>query len=345
MAGASGGGEGVRGDADAIAFEPLPVIASERRLHVRAYHYWRARADGRAMPTLGDCADIASTGFAKQMILIDVASGDRRARIRTIGRDLARELPTSDGAGSGLVEELLVRLPTVALQRSPIGFEAETPGHDEGGRCFRGILLPIADESGAIAHVMGVMSWRHLVAANVDADIAAAVVGLPLAAASGATSSPWSLPAMDDQRPLSAPASDRFAVARTWLALAETDRARSQAHLHASIGVAHDAVADCPQADRAAMLASIFDGQDIALIARVLDQARLLAIGGADLARRLDAADGIAGFLSVMEAAAEPASGAFRLRFRLSPLAPDLLTPVSRREDGEPETSARRASR
>jgi hypothetical protein len=345
MAGAIGIGQDGNGAEGPHAFEPLPIIGSERRLHVRAYHYWRALADERPMPTLADCADLGKTGFAKKMILIDLAKGQKPARIRTIGEDLMAEMPSPDSAGSGLVDELLARLPTVAMQRSPIGFEAETPEGEEAGRCFRGILLPIADDEGAIAHVLGVMSWRHFAAEIPSREIFAAVASLPTAPRMAEVVSPWSMAPVMHEMPPAPSASERSLAARTWKALASMDRTQSRTHLHAAIGAAYDAVADLPDDEGKALLASIFDQDpELPLIERVIAQARLLAIGGHDLARRLDTAPGgMADFMKNEADTVQPAPA--RMHFRLAPLGSDLLVSPPRRDGEDRELAARRASR
>lgn len=334
MVSAIGLGDDGRGADAAHVYEPLPMIASERRLHVRAYHYWRALADGRPMPTLADCAELDQTGFASKMILIDLAKGQKPARIRTIGPDLVAEMPSAESAGSGLVDELFARLPTVAMQRAPIGFEAETPEGGEAGRCFRGILLPVSDEAGAIAHVLGVMSWRHIAADVPGHEIFAAMASVSAASRVAEVPNPWSLAPVRRELPTAASAADRLVSARTWKALAGMDRTQSRTHFHAAIGAAHDAMADLPADEGKALLLSIFGEDDeLPLIEQTIAQARLLAIGGHELARRLDATSaGMADFVLAEELVAGSEAEPARLHFRLAPLDSDLLAPSGRSE-------------
>ncbi|WP_293973520.1 hypothetical protein [Sphingomonas sp.] len=342
-----GTGQGESSGGGAYAFEPLPFIASERRLHVRAYNYWRGRADDRAMPTLADCDDVSESGFADQMILVDLPAGNQPARIRTIGPALSAEMSTADTAGTSLVGQLLARLPTVALQRTPIGFEAETPEGGDAGRCFRGILLPIADAKGAIAHVMGVMSWRKIAAELPGRDVAAALASIGATPPSDATLSPWSLPPVTRDLPTPPSTLERIASAHTWAALAKTDRPRARAHLHAAIGAAHDGVAGLPAEEARAQLRSIFDDDaELPAIERTLEQARLLAIGGHDLARRLDAAPGgVAEFAARWEAMPDAGQAPPRARFRLTSIAPELMARSSHRSDDEDDAGREPAGR
>ena len=329
------------GGADPHAFEPLPMIGSERRLHVRAYHYWRSRADGRAMPTLKDCEDAEQAGFADRMMLIDLADGRRGARIRTVGKELAAHIPGALGAsvpkGSRvLVDEIITRLPAVSLHRAPVGFEAETP-HGEAGFCFRGILLPLADDTGAMAHVMGVMSWREIAASMLPDDIVAAVASVPAAPASDAVLSPWGMPAANRDITPTPSHAERIAAARTRVALADADRILAQGHLHAAIGIAHDAVADLSEEAGSALLVSIFEGRaDLSQIERSILQARLLAIDGRALAARLDAEpQGMTSFFERVDAASARSSESapVRPRFRLTSLGLEPLVPPSRRDE------------
>lgn len=328
------------------AFEPLPIIAGERRLHIRAFEYWRARADGRAMPTLADCADMQRMPFAARTILIDLARGEAAARIRTVGDALSGDVQGGNAAGSGLLDELLARLPIVALQRAPIGFEAETPDGAENGRQFRGILLPLSDDEGTMAYVLGVLSWRDIAGAAVTPTVMAALASVPGAPNTSPAVVPWSLPSTLHERPAMRVPTDRMSEARTWLALAGTDRARSRAHLHAAVGAAHDAMQDMAVDESEATLLTLFGEEAAPRISRVTALARLLAIPGRELARRLDAEPlGIEGFITTHEANGEPPSAPVRLRFRLSALEPDLISPRRRRDDGSDEECARRAAR
>ncbi|QJU59376.1 hypothetical protein HL653_17880 [Sphingomonas sp. AP4-R1] len=328
-------------------FEPLPIIGSERRLHVRAFHYWRARADGRPMPRLEDCADLSEAGFARQMILIDLAKGDRPARIRAVGRDLVEEVPNAEIPAGSLIDELLVRLPTVALQRAPVGFEAEAPAGEDLGRCFRGILLPIAGDDDAIAHVLGVISWRQVAAEHPGREIMAAVASLPTAPRAADGGSPWSADPVTRRLPAAATPEERLASARTWKALAGMDRTRSRTHFHAAIGAAYDAVADLPTDETAGTLLSVFDdAPELPLIEQAIEHARLLAIGGHELASWLDGLPGgLAEFIAQQDAALEPEAEPTRMRFRLSSLDADLLAPAPRRDKDSRTLPKRRASR
>ncbi|MDO6413069.1 hypothetical protein Q4F19_01615 [Sphingomonas sp. BIUV-7] len=333
------------------SFEPLPVIASERRLHVRAFNYWRARADGRAMPTLADCADIETMPFAGRMAIVDLARAGQAARIRSIGSELAAELPAAKaGASEGLFAELIRRLPAVATRRTPIGFEADVPDGAESGTCYRGILLPIADETGVIAHVLGVVNWRHLAnrVDEIDGDVSAALASVQDIGFEAKAPSPWSRPVTPEAVREPASSNQRIAMARTWAAMATTDRARGRSHLHAAIGAAHDALSGFEANNSTPMLGWIFgDHADLEAIERVLAGARKLGITGQALTERLDAhPEGLEGFLAIFKQARPPAHAPItRLRFRLSPIASDLLAQPPRRDKDPRELPARRATR
>lgn len=318
---------------EVIAFEPLPLIQSERRLSLRAYHHWRARAGEAALPRLVDCPDIASAPFAGHMVLLDLPDDGKAGGIRSIGATFARELGT-DGAGAGerLMTELVRRLPALALQRAPIGFEAELPATASGlgSVSVRGILLPFADADGRLAHVMGVMSWRHAAEGAPGIDVLGALATVSDDAAA-VPSSVWDrdadLPGTGHDR------GDLLAAAATWAALARSGAARARTHLHRAIGLIHDAAAGLPQDELGVtievMLGDLVGQEEREMLVGALSQARGIGLGGRKLADLLDRA-GLAEFLAGparMEAAlAErpmPAAG-----FRLSPLDPSFLAPA-----------------
>lgn len=148
--------------ADELVRGPLFLIDNERRMHLRAYNYWQARLGGRAMPKLSDCADLAEMPFASNMALIDLGKSDQDTRISRIGAALEAGVAPQQRATRELFAELLSRLPVVVAQCAPVAFEADMPviASADAAYCYRGILLPLSDETGALAHVLAVMNWR-----------------------------------------------------------------------------------------------------------------------------------------------------------------------------------------
>ena len=315
-----------------VPFEPLPLIRSERRLSLRAYHFWRTHLGDRALPRLDECGDLATAPFAGHMLMLDLPREEAPGAIRMVGAAFARDLGTEgQGAGERLIAELLRRLPALAFQRTPIGFEAELPSDVQGSAVvgIRGILLPFADKADRLAHVVGVMRWRHVAAEVPSTDIITA-----LATVTGGADAP-AMPAWQHE-PASAGAKqdrgDLLEAAATWAALARADARRARSHLHMAIGLIHDAAAGLPCDELGIsiemVLGDLVAPEEREQLVGALSQARSIGLGGKRLATLLDI-EGLAGFLAgparIRAAMAE--GRAPNLGFRLSPLDPAFLTP------------------
>jgi hypothetical protein len=229
--------------------EPLFVFGRERRLHARAYDYWVSLLHGRRMPYIGDLDPDRLSGFADRSVLVDMPSDGGSPVIAFLGRDLRHEAGVvppratlDDVPRDTLLSELLMRFSDIVAYQAPVGFEAEFTG--TGGRMLhRGILLPFSDEHGGLASVYGVISWKQVAVTQTVPDITAAICSVmssrpiaPVACAwgdgPGATFTADTLPPQ--------PLDQRLATARTWAALAGTDRTRGHASIHAALGAAHE---------------------------------------------------------------------------------------------------------
>ena len=135
----------------------------ERRANVQAYRYWIARAAGRRMPSLLDCADLETAPFAARAAVVRLAVDGDEMEICSIGTGLDAELAPPGGPIRELFVELLERLPLVTVQGVPVGFEADLPGIASIDRDFayRGILLPLGENENVISHVLAVLNWRR----------------------------------------------------------------------------------------------------------------------------------------------------------------------------------------
>lgn len=236
----------------ALGDEPVFAFGRERRMHARAYDYWVSLLNGRRMPCVRDMDQRKLAPFADRSVLVDLPERGGAPVIAYLGGDLRTESdivaahPTIDDVPPGtLLGELLRRFSDIVKHEAPVGFEAEFAGRTDDTRLLhRGILLPFADDQGRLSAVYGVMSWKQVAAVEPAPDIAAAIGSVMASRPSAPVVCAWgdgpgaSVANHDALAPQ--PVAQRLAQARTWAALAATDRTRSDTSLHAALGAAHD---------------------------------------------------------------------------------------------------------
>jgi len=264
--------------------EPLYAFGRERRMHARAYDYWVSLLNGRRMPCITDLDSDRLASFAGRSVRVDLPAGGGAPVIAYLGAELREEAevsainPTLAEVPQGtLLAELLRRFSDIVAHQAPVGFEAEFAGRAAGRLLHRGILLPLADETGELASVFGVMSWKQVAASQPAHDVVAAIDSIarrpsaPVVCAWG-DGPGAALTASDDLPPQ--PLDQRLAAARTWVALAATDRTRGDSSVHAALGAAHDyRLAARDPALTSRKLVQIIFGDEL----RRLDRARYIA--------------------------------------------------------------------
>jgi hypothetical protein len=231
--------------------EPVYAFGRERRMHARAYDYWVSLLRGRRMPCINDVDPDRTAQFDERSVLVDLPAGGGSPVIAYLGDDLREESEVSaprptlaDIPPNCLLAELLRRFPDIVAHQAPVGFEAEFMGRDETRLLHRGILLPFADENGDLTSVYGVMSWKQVAAVQPEPNLAAAIDSAMASRASAPVVCAWgdgpgaALTVSESLPPQ--PLDQQLAAARTWAALAVTDRTRGQASLHAALGAAYD---------------------------------------------------------------------------------------------------------
>ena len=231
--------------------EPIYVFGRERRMHARAYDYWVSLLRGRRMPCVTDLDPDHMSAFADRSVLVDLPADGSTPVLAYLGRELREESdvtvprPTIADVPQGtLLSELLRRFSDIVAHQAPVGFEAEFAGRDDTHLLHRGILLPFANEGGALASVYGVMSWKQVEAVEPAPDVLAAINGViasrPTAPAICAWGDgPGAALTASEGLPVQSP-DQRLAGARTWAALAATDRTRGDSSLHAALSAAYD---------------------------------------------------------------------------------------------------------
>ncbi len=234
---------------DAGVGDAAPGIGTdERRMHVRAYNHWVSLLRGRAYPSIEDLDPGNIADFGPHSVLLDFSGGIEDPAIPYLGRALREECGL-DAAVARIAEvpsrSLLSRLTDHYLQiianRAPIGFEAEfvsTRGHTT---LYRGILMPFSSDEDTIDFIYGVINWKEIAAASLQAAIAAELEAS--ARADAAVPPPvWAdgPSGGDVEIAPPAPLGDQLLMARESAAAARAADTRTRAALYRALGRAHD---------------------------------------------------------------------------------------------------------
>ncbi len=255
----------------------------ERRMHVRAYNHWVSLLDGRPYPSIVNLEPETITDFGPHSVLLDFSQGMGDPKIAYLGRALREECglegpiaTIADVPSRSLLSRLTDHYLQIIANRAPIGFEAEFVSSRGRTTLYRGILMPFAsgpfasDPSASrgvtIDFIYGVINWKELADADLQAalsaELSAAVHATPNG--SGTTAQVWAdgpsggfdimpaepepaaLPALVRDDPLPAdyvlvgPLGEQLAIARENAAQVRAAEARSRAALHRTLGRAHD---------------------------------------------------------------------------------------------------------
>ncbi|BCA63163.1 hypothetical protein HMP09_2397 [Sphingomonas sp. HMP9] len=250
----------------------------ERRMHVRAYNHWVSLLKDRPYPSIADLEPETITDFGPHSVLLDFSHGMGDPRIAYLGRALREECglegpiaTIADVPSRSLLSRLTDHYLQIIANRAPIGFEAEFVSSRGRTTLYRGILMPFASgpfASGGVTidFIYGVINWKELadadLQATLSAELDAAVQATPFGA--GATAQVWAdgpsggfdvmpaepspaasqAPVLGDPLPadymLVGPLGEHIAIARESAAQLRAAEARSRAALHRALGHAHD---------------------------------------------------------------------------------------------------------
>ena len=266
-------GRGAPEDADGVgtgAERTIAVGTDERRMHVRAYNHWVSLLRGRAYPAIEDLDPGSIADFGPNSVLLDFTDGVEDPAIRFLGRALRTECGVtgpiariSEVPGRSLLSRLTDHYLQIIANRAPIGFEAEFIGTRGHPTMYRGILMPFSSDEDTIDFIYGVINWKELVDAELQAQLTAeleasrrAAPRRPLAApawedgpsagiderpepgfASEADAEPEPEPA---PAPAPSPLADQLLAARETAAAVRTADSRSRAALYRALGRAYD---------------------------------------------------------------------------------------------------------
>ncbi|RXD02468.1 hypothetical protein EQZ23_17745 [Sphingomonas sp. UV9] len=273
----------------------------ERRMHVRAYNHWVSLLDGRPYPSIANLEPETITDFGPHSVLLDFSHGMGDPKIAYLGRALREECglegpiaTIADVPPRSLLSRLTDHYLQIIANRAPIGFEAEFVSSRGRTTLYRGILMPFASAGETIDFIFGVINWKELadadMQATLSAELDAAVRATPQA--SGEAAQVWAdgpsggfdsaAPAMQElvlDEPLSSdtlssdtlssdtlsagivpngPLGEQLAMARESAAHFRAAEARGRAALQRALSRAHDfAVAAEHEGDDLAALLSV----------------------------------------------------------------------------------------
>ncbi len=258
------------------------VGGDERRMHVRAYNHWVSLLKDRPYPSIADLEPETITDFGPHSVLLDFSHGMGDPKIAYLGRALREECglegpiaTIADVPSRSLLSRLTDHYLQIIANRAPIGFEAEFVSSRGRTTLYRGILMPFASGGVTIDFVYGVINWKELADADLQAALSAELDAAVHASphGSGATAQVWAdgpsggfdvMPAeptpaamqelvLDDPLPadyvLVGRLGEQLAMARESAAQVRAAEARSRAALHRTLGRAHDLAVSAVQDD------------------------------------------------------------------------------------------------
>ncbi len=223
----------------------LGIGTDERRMHVRAYNHWVSLLRGRAYPAIEDLDPANIADFGPHSVLLDFSDGVDDPAISFLGRALRDECGL-DGSAARIADvpsrSLLSRLTDHYLQiianRAPIGFEAEFVSTRGFTTLYRGILMPFSSDEDTIDYIYGVINWKEMADAGLQAGIAAE---LDAAAQADGPAPVWADgPRAEVEIAPAAPLGDQLMMARESAAAARAADTRTRAALYRALGRAHD---------------------------------------------------------------------------------------------------------
>jgi hypothetical protein len=157
---------------------PASVGTDERRMHVRAYNYWVSLLDGRAYPSIEDLNPETLDDFGPNSVLLDFTGGIEDPVISFLGRALQKECGLSDEVRSisdipsrSLLSRLTDHYLQIIANRAPIGFEAEYLNDRGNNTMYRGILMPFSSDDDTIDFIYGVINWKEVAEAALEASL------------------------------------------------------------------------------------------------------------------------------------------------------------------------------
>ncbi|WP_299329563.1 hypothetical protein [Parasphingopyxis sp.] len=167
---------------DAAIEAPPEIGTDERRMHVRAYNHWASLLRDRAYPSIEDLDPASISDFGPNSVLLDFTGGVGNPSIAWLGGALRAECDIEDGIENiadvpprSLLSRLTDHYMQIIANQAPVGFEAEFENHHGANTLYRGILMPFSSDDDTIDFIYGVINWKEVAAADVEADLHEAV--------------------------------------------------------------------------------------------------------------------------------------------------------------------------
>lgn len=148
---------------------PEAIGQDERRMQVRAYHYWASMLGDRNFPAIEDLDPENEDDFGPYSVLLDFTAGIENPAISFLGEKLAEECGLDEPIGNlsdvpsrSLLSRITDHYLQIIANQAPIGFEAEFVNQRGVTILYRGILLPYSSDDDAIDFIYGVINWKEL---------------------------------------------------------------------------------------------------------------------------------------------------------------------------------------
>ena len=181
------------GDEEEIGAELPPTLIrqDERRMPSQAHDMWVGLRGGDRLPPIAALDINALPSFARYSVVLTYADGAENPGIGFLGDRLAQEcgvMPSCDElehgqaadrsrslhfglsagwrclshiADTALLRPIIRHYPELAITQTPVSFSGKFVNQRGNTMLYRGILLPFANEAGAIGQVLGVLNWKE----------------------------------------------------------------------------------------------------------------------------------------------------------------------------------------
>jgi hypothetical protein len=149
--------------------QAVPAAFDERRMQVRAYHFWSAMLGSGRFPDIAGLDPASAGDFGPQSVLLDFRGGIENPAVRFLGERLAAECAApaairtvADVPGRTLLSRITEHYMRILANEAPVGFEAEFDNARGATVVYRGILLPFSSDGCRVDHVYGVINWKEV---------------------------------------------------------------------------------------------------------------------------------------------------------------------------------------